>query len=50
MLKKHTYLKGAEARKNFEEGMQKLFRVPKSEVLKQKPKPPAKKASGQKGN
>jgi hypothetical protein len=47
---KPEYHKGAEARKNFEDGMRKLFRVPKSEVVKQKPKPPAKKASGKKGS
>jgi len=29
---KPTFKKGAEARKNFEEGMKKLFRVPKSSV------------------
>ena len=35
---KPEYKKGAEARKNFEDGMRKLFRVPKSEVVKPKPK------------
>ena len=35
---KHEYHKGTEARKNFEEGMKKLFRVPKTTVTK-KPKP-----------
>jgi hypothetical protein len=35
---KPEYKKGAEARKNFEEGMKKLFRVPKSAVAKPKPK------------
>ena len=35
---KHEYRKGAEARKNFEDGMRKLFRVPKSEVVKPEPK------------
>jgi hypothetical protein len=35
---KPEYCKGAEARKNFEETMQKLFRVPKSEVKKPEPK------------
>jgi hypothetical protein len=34
---KPEYRKGAEARKNFEDGMRKLFRVPKAEVLKLKP-------------
>jgi hypothetical protein len=33
---KPEYHKGADARKSFEDGMKKLFRVPKSEV---KPKP-----------
>jgi hypothetical protein len=33
------YLKGSEARKNFEEGMRKLFRVPKSAVSTTQPKP-----------
>jgi hypothetical protein len=40
-MKSPEYRKGAEARKNFEGTMQKLFRVPKSEV---KPKPTKKKA------
>jgi hypothetical protein len=31
---KPEYKKGVEARKNFEEGMKKLFRVPKSAVTK----------------
>jgi hypothetical protein len=35
---KPEYRKGADARKNFEETMQKLFRVPKAAVV-QKPKP-----------
>ena len=35
---KPQFNKGAEARKNFEEGMRKLFRVPKTAVTK-KPKP-----------
>jgi hypothetical protein len=35
---KSEYREGAEARKNFEEGMKKLFRVPKSVVMK-KPEP-----------
>jgi len=37
-MKKQEYKTGSEARKNFEEGMKKLFRVPKTEVTK-KPKP-----------
>jgi hypothetical protein len=35
---KAEYKEGAEARKNFEEGMKKLFRVPKTAVTK-KPSP-----------
>ena len=35
---KPEYCKGAEARKSFERTMQKLFRVPKSEVKKTEPK------------
>ena len=35
---KPQFEKGAEARKNFEDGMRKLFRVPKSAVVKPKPK------------
>ena len=46
---KPEYRKGAEARKDFESTMNKLFRVPKSEVVEQKPKPPAKKAPVKKG-
>jgi hypothetical protein len=41
-MKKPQYRSGSEARKNFEEGMKKLFRVPKSAVA-QKPKPAPKK-------
>ena len=36
---KPEYRKGAEARKNFETTMAKLFRAPKTEVTKPKPKP-----------
>ena len=42
---KHEYKKGIEARKNFEETMQKLFRAPKTELAKP-PKP--KKAESEK--
>jgi hypothetical protein len=35
---KPEYKNGTEARKNFEEGMQKLFRVPKTTVTKPAPK------------
>jgi hypothetical protein len=41
---KSRYIKGAEARKSFEDAMTKLFRVPKSSAEKAKPK----KASGPK--
>ena len=36
---KPEYRKGSEARKNFETTMSKLFRVPKGEASKPKPKP-----------
>ena len=42
---KPTFKKGAEARKNFEEGMKKLFRVPKDSVKKPEKKAPKKKES-----
>ena len=42
-MKKPEYRKGAEARKNFEDTMQKLFRVPKPE---KPPKPNPKKKGG----
>jgi hypothetical protein len=42
---KPEYRKGADARKSFEDGMKKLFRVPKTEVTK-KPKP-SKKGQGE---
>lgn len=45
-MKTPEYRKGAAARKDFEEGMQKLFRVPKSAVTK---KPEPKKAPVPKG-
>jgi hypothetical protein len=47
---KHEYRKGAEIRKDFESTMSKLFRVPKSEVVTEKPKPPTKKAPAKKVN
>jgi hypothetical protein len=37
-MKKPQFKNGAEARKNFETTMTKLFRVPKTEITK-KPKP-----------
>jgi hypothetical protein len=46
---KPEYRKGAEARKSFEATMTKLFRVPKSEVVKSKPEP-KKKALAKKVN
>jgi hypothetical protein len=36
---KHEYHEGPEARNKFDEGMTKLFRVPKSVVAQEKPKP-----------
>jgi len=42
---KHEYREGSEARKTFDEGMTKLFRVPKTTEEKPKPKPKRKKAS-----
>jgi hypothetical protein len=47
---KHEYRKGKEIRKDFESMMSKLFRVPKSEVVDKKPKPPSKKASKEKNS
>lgn len=44
--KRQEYKSGAPMRKNFEDTMQKLFRVPKSAVEKPKPK----KASDPKGD
>lgn len=38
-MKKPEYREGPEARKKFDDGMSKLFRVPKSAVTEQKPKP-----------
>jgi hypothetical protein len=45
---KPEYRKGAEARKDFESTMSKLFRVPKPDVVAQKPRPLAKKVSEEK--
>jgi hypothetical protein len=47
---KPEYRKGAEARKDFESTMSKLFRVPKSKVGNKKPKPSAKKTPVKKVN
>jgi len=41
------YSEGPEARKKFDEGMTKLFRVPKTAVATEKPKPkPKRKTTG----
>ncbi len=47
MIRKIEYREGPEARKEFDEGLAKLFRVPKSAVAEEKPepKPKRKKAS-----
>ena len=49
-MKPPEYRKGAEVRKDFESTMTKLFRIPKSELAKQKPEPPSKKAPVKKEN
>jgi hypothetical protein len=41
---KHEYCEGPEARQKFDEGMTKLFRAPKTVVVKETPAPPRKKA------
>ena len=46
---KHEYREGPEARKKFDEGMAKLFRVPKSKVVEEKPKPKRKRRTTSKG-
>jgi pyruvate/2-oxoacid:ferredoxin oxidoreductase beta subunit len=46
---KHEYREGPEARKKFDEGMTKLFRVPKSTVTEEKPKPKPKRKKASKG-
>jgi hypothetical protein len=50
-MNQHKYHEGPEAAKKFEDGMQKLFRVPKSAVadLKPKPKPKPKRSKTSKG-
>jgi hypothetical protein len=45
---KHEYHEGPEAQKKFDEGMAKLFRVPKSAVTEQKPKTPLKRKKASK--
>lgn len=46
---KPKYREGPEARKKFDEGMTKLFRVPKSAVVEVKPKPKPKHKKSSKG-
>jgi hypothetical protein len=46
---KPEYREGPEARKKFDEGMTKLFRVPKSAVVEGKPKPKSKRKKSSKG-
>jgi hypothetical protein len=46
---KHEYREGHDARKAFDEGMTKLFRVPKSAVIEEKPKPKPKRRKASKG-
>lgn len=46
---KHEYHEGPAARKQFDEGMAKLFRVPKSVVTEGKPKPRPKRNKASKG-
>jgi hypothetical protein len=47
-MKKHEYREGSEAREKFNEGMAKLFRVPKSAVAAEKPKPKPKRKKSSK--
>jgi hypothetical protein len=46
---KHEYHEGSTAREKFDEGMTKLFRVPKSAVTEEKPKPKPKRKKASKG-
>jgi hypothetical protein len=46
---KHEYHEGPDARKKFDEGMTKLFRTPKSVVVKEKPKLKPKRKKTSKG-
>jgi hypothetical protein len=46
---KHEYHEGTDARKKFDEGMTKLFRVPKSVVTEEKSKPKPKRKIASKG-
>ncbi len=45
---KPEYHEGPEARKTFDQGMTKLFRVPKTEAVSTKPAPKRKKAKASK--
>lgn len=46
---KAEYSEGPNARKKFDEGMTKLFRIPKSAVTEEKPKPKPKRKKTSKG-
>jgi hypothetical protein len=46
---KSEYHEGAKALQKFDEGMAKLFRVPKSKVIEEKPKPKPKRRKTSKG-
>lgn len=46
---KHEYREGAEARKHFDERMARLFRVPKSVIAQEKPKPRPERKKASKG-
>jgi hypothetical protein len=46
---KAEYQEGAKARKTFDEGMAKLFRVPKSAITEEKPKSKPKRKKASKG-
>jgi hypothetical protein len=48
-MKAAEYHEGSEARKTFDEGMAKLFRVPKLAVVEEKPKPKPKRKKASKG-
>lgn len=45
MTRDHEYREGEQARRNFEEGMKALFKVPKAEVVKAEKKAKKKRAS-----
>jgi hypothetical protein len=48
-MKHLQYEEGHKARKKFDEGMAKLFRVPKSALAEEKPKPKRKRKKASKG-